>query len=389
MNNFLKRTWCEIDLDALRHNFNLIKAKVKPETKIMSVVKANAYGHGIEHCAAELLKAGTDWFAVSNLEEALQLRKICPDTPILILGYTPPEYADELALNNISQAVLSLDYAKKLSENAVKSGVTVNVHIKVDTGMSRIGFVYHDNIADENAVDEIEEACKLPNLYNEGIFTHFAVADENDSGIVFTKVQFKLFTDIIDRLSRRGVSFPLRHCCNSAATLRNPEMHLDMVRPGIILYGLEPSREVEGMGEFIPCMSFKTVVSLVKKLENDTPISYGRTYYTTNPTEIATMPVGYADGLPRLLSNKLTVMINGQKAKLVGRICMDQCMADVTGLNVNAGDEVTIFGKDITVTDLADIIGTINYELVCNINKRVPRLYLSNAQIVAEENYTI
>jgi len=393
MDNFFKRTWSEVDLDKIRNNFDCIREKVGDRTKIMSVVKANAYGHGITYVARELVNAGTDWFAVSNLEEALQLRKICEDVPILILGYTPPKYAAILALNSISQTVFDADYAKALSEYASEENVEVNIHVKIDTGMSRIGFVYHDNVINAESVDVIEKICTLPALYKEGIFMHFASADEDGSGEVFTRLQYDLFLDMISRLEKRGIKFDLHHCCNSAATLRFPEMHMDMVRPRIILYGLEPSEFVPDTEKLLPAMELKTVVSMVKELEEGTPISYGRTYTTEGKMKIATIPIGYADGLPRSLSNDAEVLVNGQRAKLVGRICMDQSMIDVTNINVKPDDEVIIFGNDsdesITVTSLAKKTGTINYEIVCDINKRVPRAYLKNGEIIATENYTL
>ena len=393
MDNFLKRTWSEVDLDKIRKNFDIIREKVGQQTKIMSVVKANAYGHGITYVAKELIKSGTDWFAVSNLEEALQLRKICNETPILILGYTPPKHAEILAVNGISQTVFNSEYAKALSEYAQKGNVQVNIHVKIDTGMSRIGFVYHDNVVNSSAVDEIEEICHLPALYKEGIFMHFASADEDGSGEVFTRLQYDLFCDMITRLKNRGVEFELRHCCNSAATLRYPEMHMDMVRPGIILYGLEPSEFVPDTEKLLPAMELKTVISMVKELEGDTPVSYGRTYHTEGKKKIATIPIGYADGLPRQLSNNTQVIVNGKKVKLIGRICMDQSMIDVSEIDVKPDDEVIVFGTDgnesISVTSLAEKIGTINYEIVCGINKRVPRAYLKDGEIIATENYTL
>lgn len=344
----------------------------------MAVVKADAYGHSAGACSLALEEAGADWFAVSNIFEALELRNEGISLPILILGYTPTKYAAALAVNNISQAVFSLDYARELSKAATEAGVEVSIHIKVDTGMSRIGFVYHDNAADSDSIDRIAEATALDGLYPEGIFTHFARADEV-SGEVYTRLQFDLFMDAIARLEQRGVHFELRHCANSAACLDYPEMHLDMVRVGIILYGLYPSGEVRNKIKLSPVMTVKSVVAQVKELEADTPISYGGTHVTSEPTRVATIPIGYADGYSRRLSNVGYMGINGQSAKIVGRVCMDQTVVDVSGIDtVKPEDEVIVFGKKpaMTTDDLAKALGTINYEIVCDVGKRVQRVFL-------------
>ncbi|MCR4925684.1 MAG: alanine racemase [Clostridiales bacterium] len=395
MVEFMKRTWVQIDLDTLRKNFEAIRQAVRPETKIMAVVKADAYGHGVEFTARELVKDGADWFAVSNLEEALQVRKAGIDKPILILGYTPPEYAQQLALNNISQAVFNSDYANKLSKNAVESGVEVSIHIKIDTGMTRIGFTYQDNVRDSSTVDDIEEVCKLKGLYKEGIFTHFAKADEGAQGEAYTRLQYELFTNIIDRLKARGIEFELRHCCNSAATVCYPEMQLDMVRPGIILYGMQPSNQQQRKLDLSPVMELKTVVSMIKKVDKDTSVSYGGTYTTDDEIMVATVPVGYADGYPRSLSNKGEMLVNGKRVKIIGRVCMDQLMLDVSGIdNISEGLIVTVFGKDdkgnsITADEIAQITGTINYEITCGISKRVPRVFIKDGKTLGITDYIL
>lgn len=343
----------------------------------MAVVKADAYGHGAVRCSKVLDECGADWFAVSNIEEALELRRGGIEKPVLILGYTPPSYAACLAVNNISQAVFSLSYARELSKNATEMGVQVSAHIKIDTGMSRIGFVYHDNVEDSGAIDEIVEAVSLAGLYPEGVFTHFARADEV-SGEVYTRLQFDLFMDAIARLEEKNVRFELRHCSNSAACLDYPEMHLDMVRTGIIMYGLYPSNEVNNKIKLSPVMSVKSVVAQIKELECDTPISYGGTHITASPSRVATIPIGYADGYSRRLSNLGQMLINGQRAPILGRVCMDQTVVDVSGIeSVNVGDEVVVFGKRpaMTTDDVAKALGTINYEIVCDVGKRVPRIY--------------
>ncbi len=374
---FLKRTWAEVDLAALKENYENIRLAANGAAKIMAVVKADAYGHGSVRCSKLLDECGADWFAVSNLEEALELRRGGIEKPILILGYTPPHYAAALAINNISQAVFSLTYAKSLSEEAVRLGLQVNIHIKVDTGMSRIGFLYHDSIDNEDSIDEIAQAVSLDGLYPEGIFTHFARADEV-SGEVYTRLQFALFMDAIARLEQNGIRFEIRHCANSAACLDYPEMHLDMVRPGIILYGLYPSDEVKNKIRLTPVMTVKSVVAQVKNLDEETPISYGGTALTAENARVATIPIGYADGYSRRLSNVGEMLINGKRAKILGRVCMDQTVVDVSGIeSVNVGDEVTVFGRApaMTTTDVAKTLGTINYEIVCDVGKRVPRIY--------------
>ena len=374
---FLRRTWAEVSLDALRGNYESIRQQTNGGAKIMAVVKADAYGHGAVRCSRVLDECGADWFAVSNLEEALELRRGGIEKPILILGYTPPHYAAALAVNNISQAVFSSNYAQQLSEQACALGVQVNIHIKVDTGMTRIGFVYHDTIDNSESIDDIITAVGLEGLYPEGIFTHFARADEI-SGEVYTRLQFDLFMDAIARLEQSGISFELRHCANSAACLDYPEMHLDMVRTGIIMYGLYPSGEVRNKIKVTPVMTVKSVVAQVKTIDEETPISYGGTALAPESARLATIPIGYADGYSRRLSNIGEMLVGGQRAKILGRVCMDQTVIDISDIDcVNVGDEVVVFGKApaMTTDDVARTLGTINYEIVCDVGKRVPRIY--------------
>ncbi|MCR5484190.1 MAG: alanine racemase [Clostridiales bacterium] len=392
MNDFFKRSWVLVNLDALKYNFETIRERVEPSSKIMAIVKADAYGHGYERVVNELRDDGCDWFGVSNLEEALQVRAVCADKPILILGYTPPKYASRLALNNISQTVFNLSYAHRLSEYAVEEGVQVSVHIKIDTGMSRLGFQYQDSERDIDSVDEVAEVCALPNLYHEGIFTHFASADETKvSGEVFTRLQFDLFLNIIEKLRLRGITFDYRHCCNSAATLIYPEMHLDMVRTGIITFGLYPSDDLKDRIKLLPVMEFKTVISMIKTIRAGTPVSYGSKFTAEKDMRIATVPVGYADGYPRSLSGS-DMLYKGKRVPIIGNICMDQCMLDVSGIeNASEGKTVTVFGRsgddEITIDSLAEKLGTINYELICGISKRVPRIYTRNDEIESITDY--
>lgn len=392
MEDILKRTWAEISLDAVEHNFREIQKRLRPETKICCVIKADAYGHGAERLAKEYENLGADWFAVSNLEEAQQLRRAGVKLPILILGYTPPEMAEVLARQNISQALVGAEYGAALSEQAQKAGVAVKVHISLDTGMSRIGFLYQNPQRDAAALEEVEHACKLPGLEPEGIFTHFAVADEGENGSAYTRMQYQNFCDAIERLNRRGVKFRIRHCANSAAIFDYPEMQLDMVRAGVILYGLMPSGSVRNPAALISAMQLKSVVALVKNIPAQTTVSYGRKFTAAKETTVATVPIGYADGYPRILFQSAEMLVRGKRAKIIGRVCMDQLMLDVTNIpNVRVGDTVTVFGKDreatLSVDELAAQIGTINYELVCAVSKRVPRVYYRNGAVVGSLDY--
>ena len=387
--DFLKRTWAQIRLDAIQQNYRTIAASLSSGSRIMAVVKADAYGHGACWSARALREAGATWFGVSNLDEALQLRSAGITEPILILAYTPPEEAARLAAFSITQTILTREYAAALSAQAQKAGVHVRAHVKLDTGMSRIGLLYQHS-GEQETLDDIEAICHLPHVTAEGIFTHFASADETE-GDAYTRQQFALFMEALSRLEQRGIRFSLRHCCNSAATLRYPEMHLDMVRPGIILYGLAPAAWMEGILPLEPAMELKTVISMIKRVPPHTPVSYGRTFSTGRQTAVATVPIGYADGYPRCLSNRAHMLVGGQKAPVIGRICMDQCMLDVTGIDAQEGMLVTVFGKDgsalLPVEEFAALSGTINYETVCLIGKRVPRIFLNGNEAVGRLNY--
>ncbi len=376
----LKRTWAEIDLDAIANNYREIRARLKPGTKMCCVVKADAYGHGAERLAQEYEALGADWFAVSNLEEALQIRRAGALKPILILGYTPPCMAAQLAQNNVAQAIVGPEYGGQLSAEAVKAGVTVRTHLQVDTGMSRVGFFYQDPLRDGDSIDAMERACRLPGLEPEGIFTHFAAADEGEAGRGFTRRQFRALTGAVSRLEKRGLRFRLRHCANSAAVFDFPETQLDMVRPGIILYGLMPSAEMIHRAPLEPALSLKSTVALVKTIPEGSCVSYGRRFRAEKPTVVATVPIGYADGYLRRLSENACMLVRGRRAKIIGRVCMDQTMLDVTEIpGVRAGDTVTVIGRDgeecVSADELAGLAGTISYEIVCGVAKRVPRLY--------------
>ena len=372
MATFLRRTWAEIDTDALLHNLNIIKDTAK--TQLCAVVKADAYGHGVNIVAPVLQKAGADCFAVSNIEEAIELREVGITKPIIILGYTPSEYIADLNKHDISQCVYSLDYAKELSYEAKKNNLNIKIHIKLDTGMSRIGF----NCRDDN-LSEINDAIKsamLDGFILEGVFTHFAVSDRNitqEDG--FTDEQYYRFNNAVDIFKQNGLNPKFCHCCNSAALCLDSDKHFDMCRAGIILYGLTPSSDLKLPQNFKPVMSFKSVVSQVKEIAVGDTVSYGRTFTADKNMTVATVSCGYADGYPRLLSNQGYVLINGFRANIIGRVCMDQFCVDVTDIpNVKRGDEVLLWGKDLPVETLADMVDTINYELVCGVSSRVTRI---------------
>lgn len=372
MDKFLRRTWAEIDTDALIHNFNIIKKTAK--TPICAVVKANAYGHGVDIVAPILQKAGADFFAASNIEEAVELRELGITKPILILGYTPCEFVKELSKYDISQCVFALDYANELSKEASKYNLKIKIHLKLDTGMSRIGF----NCRDDNlsGINDAVAAARLESFILEGVFTHFAVSDRNEhQEDGFTAAQYNRFCKAVDILKSNGINPEYKHCCNSAALCLDSDKHIDMCRAGIILYGLTPSSDLNLHQNFMPVMSFKSVVSQVKQINAGDTVSYGRTFKAQNSMTVATVSAGYADGYPRLLSNRGYVLINGCRANILGRVCMDQFCVDVTNIpNVKRGDEVLLFGRNLPVEELAKIVGTINYELVCGVSSRVKRI---------------
>ena len=384
--NMVKRTWAEISLNAIEHNYNVIRNKVADGTKVCCVIKADGYGHGAVELSQIYEKLGADFFAVSNIDEGIEIRKGGSKLPIVILGYTPVSEAKNLAAYNISQAVFSLEYAKELSEKCVEEDCICKMHIKVDSGMSRIGFMCQEFPRDEYSIEEICEACCLPNLEVEGLFTHFCVSDEDAEGREFTNKQYENFIYVRDSLKRRGVDISVVHCSNSGAIEDYPETCCDMVRAGIILYGLAPSSKLADRLDLVPAMTLKTVVAFVKEVQKGATISYGRTFTADRKMKIATVPIGYADGFIRQNAKDGYMMVNGKKAKIVGRICMDQTMLDVTDIeDVKTGDEVVVFGTgengEPTADSLAENTGTINYETVCLVGKRVPRIYIKDGKI--------
>ena len=389
MEEYFRRTWAEINLNKIEHNFKVIKSCAKDGVKLCCVVKADAYGHGAKELAALYEKLGADFFAVSNLEEAIELRRISITTPILILGYTPAQYAKTLANNNITQAIVSADYARELSRNAVCQGVTVCVHLKLDTGMSRIGIMCQD-VERDDALSEALEIIALEGLSVTGAFTHFAVSDEKEEGKAYTEHQIECFSRFCGALKENGAVSDgfICHCSNSAAIMDYKQAHMDMVRAGIILYGLSPSDKLKGQIDLRPAMQIKSVVAHIKEIEPGTSISYGRTFTADKKMRIATVPIGYADGYIRSFGKQAYMIVGGKKAKVVGRICMDQCMIDITDIeNVNIGDTVTVIGEsggcEISMDDAASWAGTINYEVACLVGKRVPRVYIKDREVTS------
>ena len=374
MNDLQKRTWAEISLETLRHNYKAIRKSLPADCRFLGVVKADAYGHGALPVSRLLQEAGADYLAVSCLDEALELRRGGITMPILILGHTPYEYTGTLIEENITQTVTCLAKALEYSAEAVRLGKELKIHIKLDTGMSRLGFLCAGDYFEEG-VDNVIRSCRLPGLNPEGVYTHFAVSDEpGEDCEAYTRAQFKLFMDVIDAVkSRGGVEFLIRHCANSGATVSYPEMALDMVRPGLLLYGYGDSAGKLGL---LPCMRLVTTVSTIKFYEPGTSVSYGRRFTTQRRTRMGVLAIGYADGLPRLISNKCSFAAKGGFAPQRGSICMDMCMVDLTELpQVDVGSEVELFGPANSIYKLSDAAQTIPYELLCAVSKRVPRVY--------------
>lgn len=377
MESTLRRTWAEIDLDALAYNYRALRQRVGADVKFLGVVKADAYGHGAVQVSRTLQELGADYLAVSSIDEAAELRSGGITMPILILGHTPGEQVGRLIDLHITQAVTCQAKALEYSREAVRHGGELTVHIKVDTGMSRLGYLVDGKHFDTGTAD-ICAACDLPGLRAEGIFTHFSVSDEPDADSrAYTERQLALFRRVIDAVeAKRGQRFAIRHCANSGGVASYPETYMDMVRPGILLYGCGDLAEKLGLH---PVMALKTTVSTIKTYEPGTDISYGRLFTTPRVTRMGVVPYGYADGFFRCLSDRCALMTAAGAAPQRGRICMDMCMIDVTDLpQVKSGDEVEIFGEHILCADDAALCDTIPYELMCAVSKRVPRVYRLN-----------
>ncbi len=385
------RTWVEIDLDAVGQNIREIKKHLRPNVRLMGIVKADAYGHGVAEVAETILENGADCLGVALVDEAEELRKAGFDTPILLLGNSFEDDIESIVDLDIMPTVSDVVFAEKLSAVASSRQKEVKVHIKIDTGMSRIGFLVDSQKNLGKTCEDILTVSKLPGIKIDGIFTHFATADEENAE--YTIMQYERFMNCINRLEQQGVKIPVKHACNSAALVKFPHMQLDMVRAGIIVYGMYPSREFDRQSiRLVPAMTFKSRISHIKKVDSGTAFSYGGTYTSDKPMVVATVPVGYADGYSRNLSNNAEMLVGGEKVSQIGRICMDQCMIDVTKVNnINVGDEVTLFGgegdQSVTVDDIAERLGTINYEVTCAVGRRVPRIYIKNGKIVKKLNY--
>ncbi len=377
------RTEAAIDLDAAEHNFNVTRAKLPKDVKLLCVIKADAYGHGAVPLA-RLFDGKADFFGVACIEEAIELKKADIKTPILILGAVAPELYKDIVKYDIRIPIFSYDDAKALSKEAVRQGKTVPFHFCVDTGMSRIGFQVN-----EASADICKEIIRLPMITAEGLFSHFATADEKD--LTKAVAQRDKFREFIELLEERGIDIPVKHINNSAGIM-NFDDYFDMCRMGIILYGLYPSHEVDkSLLEIRPVMEWRTHISHIKELEAGREISYGGTYTTDKTRRIATIPVGYADGYPRCLSNRGSVLINGQSAPIVGRVCMDQFMVDITQICADIGDTVILVGKsgsnELSMEEVSESAYSFNYELPCRISRRVPRTYYRNGKLVFSTNY--
>lgn len=374
MRDEMARAWAEIDLSNLEHNYRALRALLPAGCRFLGVVKANAYGHGAVPVAKKLEELGAEYLAVAYLAEAEELRQAGITVPILILGSTPPQQAADLLRCELTQTVYDLETAQALSQATVKIGRRLRIHVKADTGMSRLGWLCGPEDLEETA-DTIARVCALPGLEAEGIFTHFADADGSEE---YTMLQFTRFLELLDQLGQRGVHFKIRHCAASAAVLNYPCTHLDMVRPGIALYGHYPAPSCEGLDGpgMRPVMSLKCRVASVKRVRAGTPVNYGCTHTMERDAILAVLTAGYADGLPRICSDRLEVWLGGRRVPVVGRICMDLCMADVTGLpQVRPGDVAEIYGAHIPIEEAAAEAGTIQYELLTAVSHRVPRVY--------------
>jgi alanine racemase len=381
----LKSTWVEINLDNLINNFNEVKKILREDTKVCAVLKADAYGHGALQIAKVLEEQGVDYFAVATLQEGLELRNNNIKKPILCLGYIN-ELSFNLAIkNDISFTIYKLKSAIKLNKIAKEIDKKARVHIKIDTGMSRLGFSIDDNL-----IENIKIINDLDNIYLEGIYTHFPKADEKDKDI--TLKQYQRYKKIIDLLENKNIKIPIKHVSNSATLIDLKDLNLDMVRPGILLYGHYPSNDVNKSNlNILPVMTLKTTVSMFKRVRKGQGISYGFKYYAKKDTNIATVSIGYADGFTRMLSGKIDVKINNKSYKQVGNICMDQCMIDLEDDEIKIGDEVIIFddSKEFSIQRISNALNTIDYEILCMISRRVPRFYIQDKKILHKLDYLI
>lgn len=385
MTEKLRPLWAEINLDRIAHNIKEV-VRISASKEIIAVIKADAYGHGALELAPVLIESGATRLAVAVVTEALELRRAVQKAPIMILGYTPVSYVQEIVENDIEVTAYDYEYVRQLSREADRYKKKVKIHIAVDTGMGRIGF-----LPTESSVEDVYKISKLPNIIIESVFSHFSSSDEKDKE--YTLYQFEKFNWFCSKLEAAGVKYNFRHIANSGAIIDMPQTHLDAVRPGIVLYGYYPSKEVDVTKiDLKPAMSLKASIINLKKVPAGEYISYGRAYKTNRESVIATLPIGYADGYTRLLFSKGKVIVRGKFAPIVGKICMDMCMIDVTDIEgVELGDEVIIMGEENNIKydadDIAANLGTINYEILCSISKRVPRVFIKNGKVIEIRNY--
>lgn len=374
-----KPNWVEIDLDAIAHNCREVKKWIGEKTELAAVIKGNAYGHGIVKVAQTALENGATRFAAARVDEGVVVRKAGIEAPVFVLGYVPAEEMETVVKWRITPPIMHWHTAKAVSELSSAQGVITPVHVKVDTGMGRFGLL------PDEVVDFVERLIELPGIRLEGLYTQFAVADEADK--TYTYQQWEVYKKVLEELEEAGISIPIRHVCNSAATLNFPEMHLEMVRCGTAIYGHYPSPVTDRSVPLRPAMTLKSRVGRIRTLPPDSSISYGRTYTTTRPTTVALVPIGFGDGFSRKLSNKGSVLIRGKRAPIVGRVCMDQCIVDVSGIpEVQQDDEVVLFGRqngaEITAEEIASIMDSINYVVLKAVTARVPRVYLKGGKVI-------
>lgn len=385
MEKIMRPVWAEIDLDAIAYNISNVK-KLVGDKEVIAVVKSDCYGHGVLDVVPCLLENGASRLAIAMLSEAIELRKNSISCPIMILGYTPPHLFEELIKYDIEQTVYDLEYAKELSKVALSLNKKAKIHIAVDTGMGRIGF-----FPNQTSLNAISTIYSLSDLETVGIFTHFSSSDEKEKD--YTNFQFNKITEFIHELSNKGINIPIKHAANSGAIVDMPKTHLDAVRAGIILYGYYPSNNINKANLLLkPALTLKATISHVKEMDKGMYIGYNRTFKTKRKSIIATIPIGYADGYTRKLAKDGKVLVNGKLAKIVGTICMDQFMIDVTDIkDVKTGDEVTLLGEynstKLNADTLAEFTGTINYEVLCTLRHRIPRVYIKNGVIVNVRNY--
>ena len=380
----LKRTWADVSLDDLAHNYHTLRKSVPSSCRFLGVVKADAYGHGAVPISRHLEDLGAEILAISNLEEAVQLRRGGVKTPLLILGYTPAIYAADMVEQGIIQEVHSLHYARELEDQLSGTSLRLSVHLKLDTGMTRLGFFCQN---DESALEELLTIFSMKHLQVEGMFTHFPVADSTEpEDEAFTRAQFRQFSRFIGELEARHLRPEICHCCNSGATIQYPEYALDMIRPGLATYGIAPSPELAGRLDLRPILSLSSTIYQIRQYPSGVSISYGRAHVTDRPTTLAVIPIGYADGLSRQLSGQTEFLLHGVRVPVLGRICMDMCMVDITDVpQAKVGDPVIVMGTGTdgarSICGVAQQLGTIPYEILCAINKRIPRIYTAGEKL--------